>query len=419
MRGVELNVSTLVVFAFPTGNGAQDVLTVIKDLQRRKLIILEDAATVVRGQDGKPTVNQATSLVGEGAWGGAFWGLLLGLLFFAPFLGMAIGAGAGALMGKFTDVGIDDPFIRDVQRKIKPGQSALFLLVREVTLDRVLPALAPYQPEVLQTSLSKEQEARLRAALGAAPAEAVVAASAVVESEPALPEATAGIVAAEALAPAEPVFKYLFDPSAESLEEWRFVGGGSFALVDDTLEAQPGEDFGVLYYAAETFADFDLRLDFRLDQIDSDSGVFVRFRDPLQPVPDREDPAITYPYDRQQWVAVTTGFEVQLDELGRGGGEERDEHRTGAIYDIPVGPELGQQEYARESSLATGTWHQLEIVVRDNTYQVTLDGMLTTTFTNTDPFRGQPPGRDVSSGYIGLQAFLGRVAFRSVRIRTL
>src|SRR3954454_18099143 len=141
--------STLVVLAFQTEHGAQDVLGVINDLQRQQLITLDDAATVVRGRDGKPRVKQATGLVGEGAWGGAFWGLLFGLIFFVPFLGMAIGALAGALAGKFTDVGIDDRFIHDVQDRVKPGQSALFLLVREVTMDRVLHALEPYHPEVL------------------------------------------------------------------------------------------------------------------------------------------------------------------------------------------------------------------------------------------------------------------------------
>ena len=66
--------STLVVLAFQTENGAQDVLAVIEDLQRQQLITLDDAATVVRGRHGKPRVQQATSLVGAGAWGGAFWG---------------------------------------------------------------------------------------------------------------------------------------------------------------------------------------------------------------------------------------------------------------------------------------------------------------------------------------------------------
>ena len=410
--------STLVVLAFQTANGAEEVLTVISDLQRQQLITVDDAATVVRGQDGKPRVKQATSLVGEGAWGGAFWGLLFGLLFFVPFLGMAVGAVAGALMGKFTDVGIDDRFIRQVQEKIKPGQSALFLIVQDVKTDRVLPALEPYRPEVLQTSLSKEQEARLREALGWAPAAAVAAASAVVEAEPEVPD-SAAVVAAQGVAPLETGFRDLFDNTAEAFENWRFVGGGSFAVVEGTLEAQPGEDFGVLYYAAETFGDFDLRLDFQLDRVDSDSGVFVRFRDPRQPVPDRVDAAVAHPYDKPQWVAVRTGFEVQIDELARGSDEERNEHRTGAIYDIPIGPELGQQQYERGPALPPGTWHQLEIMVRDNTYRVTLDGTQTTNFTNADALRGQPAGPEASCGYIGLQSFLGRVGFRNVRIRTV
>jgi hypothetical protein len=104
--------------------------------------------------------------------------------------------------------------------------------------------------------------------------------------------------------------------------------------------------------------------------------------------------------------------------LARGGHEASDEHRTGAIYDIKVGPGLGEQQYQRGSDLTPGTWHHLEIVVRDNTYQVNLDGTSTTTFTNTDPHRGRSASIDASSGYIGLQSFLGRVAFRNVRIRT-
>jgi hypothetical protein len=235
----------------------------------------------------------------------------------------------------------------------------------------------------------------------------------VVDDEPAAAES-----AAEGPAPDEAGFRYLFDNTPNTVEDWRFVGGGSFAIVDGALETQPGEDWGVLYYATETFGDFDLRLDFRLDQVDSDSGVFVRFRDPLQPVPDHVDSSVAHPYDKQQWVAVNTGFEVQIDELARGADEERDEHRTGAIYDIPIGAGPGQQQYQRAEALTPDTWHHLEIAVQDNTYRVSLDGSPTSAFTNTDPYRGLPSSPHTSSGYIGLQAYLGRVAFRSVRIAT-
>jgi len=82
---------------------------------------------------------------------------------------------------------------------------------------------------------------------------------------------------------------------------------------------------------------------------------------------------------------------------------------------------MNQRAALRPPALTPGTWHQLDIVVRDNTYQVYLDEMLTTTYLNTDPFRGLPAipaGAEGPYGYVGLQSFLGRVQFRSVRIRT-
>ena len=111
---------------------------------------------------GKVKVKQAVSLVGAGALGGSFWGLLIGLLFFAPWLGLAIGAVTGAIAGGMTDVGVDDEFIKEVGNSIDPGHSALFLLVRDATPDKVLEGLQGFDPIVLQTSLSEEQEERLR-----------------------------------------------------------------------------------------------------------------------------------------------------------------------------------------------------------------------------------------------------------------
>jgi uncharacterized membrane protein len=160
--------SDLVVLVFQDESGAQQVLDEVGQLQRQHLIDLADAATVVRGQDGKPKVKQANSLVGAGAWGGAFWGMLIGLLFFMPFLGLAAGALGGAIGGKFEDIGIDDNFIKQVGASIQPGQSALFLLIREATPDRVIEALKPHNPEVIHTSLSSEQEAKLKDAFGQA-----------------------------------------------------------------------------------------------------------------------------------------------------------------------------------------------------------------------------------------------------------
>lgn len=161
--------SQLVVLKFENEQGAGEALAEIGSLQKQNLITLDDAATVSRAPgDGKPKVKQATSLVGAGALGGAFWGMLIGLLFFMPWLGLAAGALGGALGGKFTDIGIDDDFIKQVGSSIQPGQSAVFLLIRDATPDRVVEALKQYKPEVIKSSLSAEQEAKLKEAFGQA-----------------------------------------------------------------------------------------------------------------------------------------------------------------------------------------------------------------------------------------------------------
>jgi uncharacterized membrane protein len=154
--------SEMIVFAFPTATGAEEMRDALGRMQKEHLIELEDAAVVVRKQNGKVKVKQATSLVGAGALGGAFWGMLIGLLFFMPWLGLAAGALGGAIGGKFTDIGVDDKFIKEVGNTIEPGHSALFLLVHSATADKVLPRLEKFDATVLQTSLSDEDEAKLR-----------------------------------------------------------------------------------------------------------------------------------------------------------------------------------------------------------------------------------------------------------------
>ncbi len=159
--------SDLIVLAFDNESSAFMMRDKLLQLQKQQVITLSDAAIVIRDKKGKPKVKQLQSLVGAGAMGGAFWGMLIGLLFFAPWLGMAAGALGGALSGKFTDIGVDDRFIKQVGETIQPGHAALFLLVEKVTADKVLPELASFNATVLQTSLSNENEAKLREAFGA------------------------------------------------------------------------------------------------------------------------------------------------------------------------------------------------------------------------------------------------------------
>ena len=160
--------SELIVLAYADEATAKAAREKLVELQKQHLISMEDAAVVQRKPDGKVKIDQATNLVGAGALGGAFWGMLIGLLFFAPWLGLAVGAITGAIAGKFTDIGVDDEFIKEVGETIEPGHSALFLLVRDWTPDKVEPELAKFHGKVVRTSLSNEEEAKLRAAFGAA-----------------------------------------------------------------------------------------------------------------------------------------------------------------------------------------------------------------------------------------------------------
>src|SRR6056297_901231 len=150
--------SSLVVLAFEDEDGAEDMRERMYDFQKRELITLEDAAVVVRDEDGKTKVKQAHSLVGAGALGGGFWGLLIGLIFWMPWLGMAIGAVTGALSGKMTDIGIDDEFIHEVGETVEPGSSALFLLARDAQLERIEREVEDVDFEVIETNLSPEDE---------------------------------------------------------------------------------------------------------------------------------------------------------------------------------------------------------------------------------------------------------------------
>jgi uncharacterized membrane protein len=159
--------ASLTVWKFDTPNGADQALGKLEGLAKQQLITIEDAAVVSWPQGKKkPKTHQAASMTGAGALGGAFWGMLFGLLFFIPFLGMAIGAAVGALAGHFTDYGISDDFIKQVRSQVTQGTSALFLLTDQVTVDKVSDAFKGTKMTLIQSNLSAEQEAALKAAFG-------------------------------------------------------------------------------------------------------------------------------------------------------------------------------------------------------------------------------------------------------------
>lgn len=161
--------SDLVAVAFDDETTAFELRSELAKLQKEYLIAMEDVVIVTRDDDGKVKLHQAVNMTAAGAAGGGFWGMLIGFIFLNPLLGAAVGAGAGALSGYLADIGIDDTFMKGLGESLPEGGSALFVLVKKVTGDKVLERLEPFRGKgrVLKTSLSKDSEDALREALEA------------------------------------------------------------------------------------------------------------------------------------------------------------------------------------------------------------------------------------------------------------
>jgi uncharacterized membrane protein len=158
--------SDLVAIAYDDLATAQRVAANVDTLQKGHELELDDMVIVERRGDGKIKLHQP-SLAGVGAAGGALWGGLIGLIFFAPFLGMAIGAASGAAAGALSDTGVDDKFLKELGAELQPGNAALVVLVRQMSMDKILPRIE-IPGRVIQTSLSNEAEGQLSDALAAA-----------------------------------------------------------------------------------------------------------------------------------------------------------------------------------------------------------------------------------------------------------
>jgi len=163
--------SSLIVIAFPEEQLAFEMRAALAALQKEYLIEMEDVVIVTKNEKGKVKLHQATNLTAAGAMTGTFWGMLIGMVFLNPLLGAAVGASAGALSGAMTDLGINDKFMKELAENFKPGCSAIFVLVKKSTPDKVIERLAEFRGKgkILQTSLTKDEEDTLRAFIEAHP----------------------------------------------------------------------------------------------------------------------------------------------------------------------------------------------------------------------------------------------------------
>jgi uncharacterized membrane protein len=151
----------LLVLTFANETGAQESVERVQGLQKQQLMTISDAALVIRKEDGRVKVKQVNRLVGAGALGGAFWGLLVRQLFWESWL-----SPTGAVEGRIVNYGIDDDFIAEVVNAIKPGYSAFLMMVEYLADGTVLDKLAAHNATLYHTNLKVNEMVKLREAFG-------------------------------------------------------------------------------------------------------------------------------------------------------------------------------------------------------------------------------------------------------------
>ena len=247
-------------------------------------------------------------------------------------------------------------------------------------------------------------------------------------------------------AQSEAGFVSLFDGTDSTFKKWRLAGpeGGGMLHLNGELVSYGENAIRLFYYAAESFGDFTLRLQFRIfDPANHNSGVFIRFPRPTLPLSAalHTRPANEPSFDAKNaaWKPVVAGFEVQIDDNAYGDSQKdfygikpeppgKFKNRTGAIYKIQAGDrvwhlgfnEPTMQTYTPGPALVPGVWFEYEIVVKGNDYTVFLTNTETNERKQTTSFKNTDADRGIAPGFIGIQSYPGStVAWRHIRIKTM
>lgn len=164
----EVNMDELIAVAFDEPHMAEEVRLDILKLENKGSVNLEEAVVLVVDSDGKVRFHHSRHLTLPVALGGGFAGTLIGLIMINPLvalIGGLSGTSLGAVVGALKEVGIEEDFMKELAKHLKPGSSALFVIIRKGKPETLIEKLEPYKGKILQTSLSHQDEFKLRKAL--------------------------------------------------------------------------------------------------------------------------------------------------------------------------------------------------------------------------------------------------------------
>ena len=127
-----------------------------------------DIAILSRLADGSYTLNREPFSVTGNIFASGTLGFLAGLALAVPMTGAAIGALLGtAASAVANSVGIEDAFISDVKRLMKPGTSALLVLDEQGDMEVILHSIRGLGGTVLKTNVDLELAKLIQTTLSA------------------------------------------------------------------------------------------------------------------------------------------------------------------------------------------------------------------------------------------------------------
>jgi uncharacterized membrane protein/sporulation protein YlmC with PRC-barrel domain len=156
----------LFVRVFDDTEKAGENLKELKNTDLRGSIDIHSAAVLVKDQDGTVSVSERGDVDAKhGALFGAITGGLIGLVGgpVGAVVGAAAGAATGGVAAKKIDMGLTDEFLAAFQDRLKPGTSALVMVIEHESAKTFTDAMADVDGMVLQETLSDEMVQQLLA----------------------------------------------------------------------------------------------------------------------------------------------------------------------------------------------------------------------------------------------------------------
>jgi len=153
----------LVVAAFKDENKANKALKDLKQLDRRGVIDVVNAAVLVKDQAGKASIKEtADPDAKRGTLFGAIAGGLIGLVGgpAGVIVGAAAGAASGGVVAHKIDLGFDDEHLKEIQESLPPGSSAIIALIEHEWVEKVIDGLAAYEAQVIRSAIKAKVAAQ-------------------------------------------------------------------------------------------------------------------------------------------------------------------------------------------------------------------------------------------------------------------